>query len=196
LRRGAPGLDLGRVRLTVAPDAAGLSCNVHAERIDPGLHLPRWENGADLRCHRLPGGLGKHKWADRSRLSAAGDQPLLLDADDDVLEAGWANLFLAREEVLVTPALDGRLLPGITREVVIRIAEEVGVEVEQRRIGREELPSAEEVFLTSSIRGIQPVRSLDRTAVPRGEVAPMLADRLAQRYRTSRTLPAALSRSA
>jgi len=194
LRKASPGVALGRVRLTVAPGAERLTCEVHAEPIEPGLHLPRWEEGADVRCRRLPGGLGEHKWADRSRLSP-GEQPLLFD-DDDVLEAGWANVFSVGNGAVFTPPLDGRILPGITRASVIEIAREEGIEVVERRIGREELLRADEVFLTSSIRGIQPIRSVDGVTIPRGEVVPVLGERLARRYRTSRTLPAALSSSA
>jgi para-aminobenzoate synthetase/4-amino-4-deoxychorismate lyase len=195
LRRSCRGLPLGRLRLTIAPGAGGLTCKADAEPIDPTLHLPCWEEGADLHGHRLSGGLGAHKWADRSRLQAGGDQPLLLD-DDEVLEAAWANVFAIRGGVVSTPRLDGRILPGITRAVAIGVAREEGIEVKQRRIGRDELSGADEVFLTSSIRGIQPVRSLDDVRISRGEVASLLADRLARRYRTSRTLPAALSSSA
>jgi para-aminobenzoate synthetase / 4-amino-4-deoxychorismate lyase len=196
LRRRCTGIHLGRGRLTVAPGAEGLTWEAGAEPIDPSLHLPSWDGGADLRSHRLPGGLGVHKWADRSRLPDGCDQPLLLDADDDVLEAGWANVFAIRDGIMTTPPLDGRILPGITRAAAIEIAGEDGIEVEQRRIGREQLLEAEEVFLTSSIRGIQPVRSLDGSRIPHGEVAPVMAERLARRYRTSRTLPAALNSSA
>lgn len=196
LRRSCVGLGLGRARLTVAPGARGLACGADAEPIDPTLHLASWDEGANLRSRRIPGGLGAHKWSDRSRLPLGSDQPLLLDEGDDVLEAGWANLFAVRSGVLTTPPLDGRILPGVTRAVAIGIADQEGVCVEQRRIGREELHEADEIFLTSSVRGIQPVRSLDGRKIPSGEVAPLLGRRLARRYRTSRTLPAALSRSA
>jgi len=196
LRRVSAGLALGRVRLTVAPAAQRLICEARAERIDPRLHLPPWEEGADLRGHRLPGGLGEHKWADRSRLSDAGEQPLLFDSEDKVLEAGWANVFSVRNGTLFTPPLDGRILPGITRASVIEIAGEEGIGIEERPVEREELLGADEAFLTSSIRGIQPVRSLDGTRGRRGEVGHLLGERLARRYRTSRTLPAALSSSA
>jgi branched-subunit amino acid aminotransferase/4-amino-4-deoxychorismate lyase len=196
LQRPCRGLALGRVRLTLAPGAEGLTCQVHTEPLEPSLHLPPWEEGADVRCHQLPGGLGEHKWADRSRLPTLSEQPLLLDLNHEVLEAGWANVFFALNGTVFTPPLDGRILPGITRASVIEIAGEEGIEVEERRIGREELLGADEVFLTSSIRGIQPVHSLDGTTIPRGEVFRLLGGRLARRYRTSWTLPAALSKSA
>ena len=196
LQRGCAELDLGRVRLTVAQGKEELVCEVVAEPIDPILHMPAWEDGADLRGHRLPGGLGAHKWVDRSLLPLTEDPPLLLDTADDVLEASWANVFSVSDGTLATPALDGRILPGVTRAVAIEVARGEGIVVEQRRVGRHELHEADEVFLTGSIRGIQPARSLDGGKIPKGEIAPLLADRLARRYRTSRTLPAALTSSA
>lgn len=196
LRRACRGIDLGRVRLTVAPGVGGPGCRAQAEPIEPKLRLPAWEEGAKLCGHVLPGGLGAHKWADRSRLSKARGLPLLLDANRNVLEAGWANVFSVRDAVLTTPPLDGRILPGVTRAIVIEVAAEEGLEVEQRRVGKEEVTEADEVFLSSSVRGIQPVRSLDGKEIPRGGIAALLGERLAGRYRTSRTLPEALSSSA
>jgi para-aminobenzoate synthetase / 4-amino-4-deoxychorismate lyase len=197
LERAAAELDLGRVRLTVMPGFDGTAWALTAERIDPRHLLKARFDGVQLRSFYLQGGLGSHKWADRSRLPQAGEPaPLLLDDDDDVLEAGSANVFSVLDGVLVTPRLDGRILPGVTRAVAIEIAREEAIEIEERRVSRDELLEADEVFLTGSVRGIQPARSLDRMRIPRGEVARLLGGRLARRHGTSRTLPEALSRSA
>ena len=78
----------------------------------------------------LAGGLGEHKWVDRSLLDEAqaalpaGALPLIVDADGAVLEASRANLFAVRDGALFTPPLDGRILPGVTRARVIEIAAE------------------------------------------------------------------------
>ena len=67
----------------------------------------------------LPGGLGRHKWVDRRLLAGLeqrlGAVPLLVDLDGDVLEAAFANIWIAEHDVLVTPPLDGRFLPGTAR---------------------------------------------------------------------------------
>ena len=64
----------------------------------------------------LPGGLGEHKWRDRLLIAElerqTGAVPLLVDFDGEVLEAGQANLWIAEDDTLVTPPLNGRLLPG------------------------------------------------------------------------------------
>jgi para-aminobenzoate synthetase/4-amino-4-deoxychorismate lyase len=96
----------------------------------------------------LPGGLGRHKWADRTlvqALAAAAPRttPLLIDADGAVLEATWANVFLAEDGELITPPADGRILPGIHR---------AQIQAREETITLERLQQADEVFLTSALR--------------------------------------------
>lgn len=184
-RERAAGLPLGRMRLSVAPGRDGLVCDAVAEAVDPSLHFPDRDHGAVLLGHRLPDGLGRHKWADRSRLpeTPPGTLLLLLDGDDQVLEAGRANVFLARDGALATPPLDGRILGGVTRAVVIDLARREGLSVAERPIHRAELFDADEVFLTGSVRGIEPACSLDGTALPdREELGPLLATALRKRW--------------
>jgi para-aminobenzoate synthetase/4-amino-4-deoxychorismate lyase len=189
LEERAGGLDLGRVRLTIAPGSSGLECEVAAEAIDPEPCFPSWEAGAELRGFRLPGGLGAHKWADRSPIPrfADGAVPLLLSEDGDVLEAGTANVFAVLDEALITPAADGRILPGITRAVTITAAQGQGLDVHQRRVAYEELLGAREVFLTGSVRGIVPARALDGTALGGGgEVSSRVAEALRESWQGGR----------
>lgn len=184
----AAGLELGRLRLTAAPAPAGIELTTHAEAIDAAIHMPDWEQGARLRGFELLGGLGAHKWRDRSALPAEGGAlTLLLDRGGEVLEASRANVFAVRSGALFTPPLDGRVLPGTTRAAVLAIAAEAGVEVTEGKLWREELLGSDEVFLTGSVRGIEPARELDGVELGRGEVAPMLASRLSERWRRKRT---------
>jgi para-aminobenzoate synthetase/4-amino-4-deoxychorismate lyase len=195
----AAGLELGRLRLTAAPTQATgpkgdtaesdsrLKLTAEAEPIDPAIHMPAWDNGARLRGFELPGGLGQHKWRDRSALPAEGQMlPLILDRGE-ALEATRANVFAVRDGALFTPPLDGRVLPGTTRAAVLEIAAEVELEVSETALCGEELLEADEVFLTGSVRGVEPARELDGAELGRGEVAPLLASRLAQRWRQTRT---------
>jgi para-aminobenzoate synthetase/4-amino-4-deoxychorismate lyase len=98
----------------------------------------------------LPGGLGAHKWVDRDLL--AGPEPLIVDLSGEVLESGSGNVFLVEGDTLVTPPADGRILTGVTRAELIAQAD---VSVEPIDLAR--LAAADEVFVTSSIRGRQPV---------------------------------------
>jgi para-aminobenzoate synthetase / 4-amino-4-deoxychorismate lyase len=184
LERSA-GIDLGRLRLTVAPLDGGLGHDVVAREIDPALFFPAPQHGAELRGLPFAGGLGSHKWADRSPLQGAapGPVPLLLDRGDEVLEAGWANVFAARDGALVTPRTDGRILPGIARAGAIEVARAAGIEVRELRLGRDELLAADEVFLTGSVRGVAPAGSLDGAALPEaGELSRLVGDALRRRW--------------
>jgi para-aminobenzoate synthetase / 4-amino-4-deoxychorismate lyase len=180
-REDAADLDTGRLRLTVVPNGDRLQCGAAAEAIDPRIPSLDREAGIALQSFSLPGGLGAHKWCDRSRLpaGAAGAVPLLLDRDDEVLEAGWANVFVVRDGVLATPPLDGRILPGVTRAAAIDVALRAGIEVAQRRLTQEDLLGAEEVFLTSSVRRVEAARELDGAALGgTGEIGAALGEAL------------------
>jgi para-aminobenzoate synthetase/4-amino-4-deoxychorismate lyase len=183
--RRATGLTLGRVRLTVAPGGeSGLGWEALGTEIDPSLQFPPPERGAELTSHLLPGGLGPHKWVDRSLLPVEdGTVPLLLDDCGDVLETARSNVFAVIAGRLVTPPEDGRILAGLTRAAAIELARAEGIEVAQRRLAPEELLAAEEVFLTNSLRGIEPARRLDGTALHcAGEVAGRLGEGLRRRW--------------
>ncbi len=162
----AASLELGRLRLTVAPIAAGerpqLGIEVDAGELDGWPHFP--EQPVSLRPHRVGGGLGCHKWADRAALptAAPGEAPLLVDGDD-VLEAAWANVFAVRDGAVFTPPLDGRILPGVTRATMVELARARGIEVIECPLSLDELRKAEEVFLTNSIRGVELVDSIEGT---------------------------------
>lgn len=188
----AKGIALGRMRIDVTP--TGEDARLRAQPVDPADFFPADGRGAALRSVFADGGLGRHKWADRRPLAevAGAPVPLLLDRDREVLEAGRANLFAVVDQVLVTPVADGRILPGTARAATIEIARTEGIEVRQRRLGREELLAADEVFLTGSVRGVEPARSLDGTELPGGgRLSRLLAARLRHRWHARRQDPAA-----
>lgn len=169
------------MRVTVAPGAnGGLRVEVTVREVEPGLVFE--PPPVSLRAVTFPGGLGAHKWADRAPLDAArakiGDDelPLLLDTDGAVLEAARANLFAVRDGALFTPPLDGRILPGITRAQLLEIAAGLEIEAEERELRVDDLLAAEEVLLSGSVRGVEPVGALDGTPLATGgEVGPRLA---------------------
>ncbi|MDQ6607505.1 MAG: bifunctional anthranilate synthase component I family protein/class IV aminotransferase, partial [Actinomycetota bacterium] len=100
----------------------------------------------------LPGGLGAHKWRDRRLLEALvarapGTVPLLIDTDGFVLEAAYANVWIAERDTLITPPTDGRILPGVTRAALLA----TGTAAREEPIELERLNRADTIFLTSSI---------------------------------------------
>ncbi len=94
-------------------------------------------------------------------VKAGFDETLMLDPEGYVAEASAANVFLLRDGVLHTPEITS-CLQGITRDSVIRLAREVmDMEVQERRITRDELYTADEVFVTGTAAEILPLRELD-----------------------------------
>lgn len=186
LREQARGLPLGRLRVILAPGRDGLAATIATAAVDPSCVFPNWEHGAELSSLRHDGGLGSHKWADRTPLAAAPPDtvPLILDRGREVLEAGRASVFIAVRGKLATPPLDGRILPGIARAGAIAAAAAAGVKVEERPLDRDELLSAEEVFLTGSVRGVEPARSLDGVPLPpQGELSRRVGAGLRRRWK-------------
>lgn len=90
-----------------------------------------------------------------------------------VSEGSGQNLFLVRDGVLVTPFLDGTSLAGITRDAVLRIAEDHGLEVREQHVPRESLYIADEMFFTGTASEVTPIRSVDRIPVGSGERGPV-----------------------
>jgi aminodeoxychorismate synthase component I len=107
----------------------------------------------------LPGGLGAHKWRDRRLLDDLGRRlgavPLLVDFDGDVLEAAHANVWIRERSTLVTPPLDGRLLPGTVRARLLAHPP-AGHTAREERITLERAAAADELLLSSSLRGLHP----------------------------------------
>ncbi len=81
-------------------------------------------------------------------------QTLFLNTAGHLSEAATANLFLVKDGIILTPTLASGCLPGITREVVIELAGSLGISCKERDLALEELQSADEAFLTSSIQGV------------------------------------------
>ncbi|MDE1857403.1 MAG: branched-chain amino acid transaminase [Candidatus Micrarchaeota archaeon] len=109
-----------------------------------------------------------------SDAKAAGyDEVILLSEDGHVDEGSGENIFLVENGKLVTPAKDANMLFGITRDSIIKIAESIGLEVEQRPVHREELVMADEVFLTGTAAEVTPVVSINGTGVGNGKIGPI-----------------------
>jgi para-aminobenzoate synthetase/4-amino-4-deoxychorismate lyase len=117
----------------------------------------------------LPGGLGDHKWLDRRLLGELerrlGAVPLLVDLDGEVLEAAHANVWIREGSSLVTPPLDGRILPGTVRGRVLA-SPPPGHSVREEPVTLGRALAADELLLSSSIRGLHPATLGARRAAP------------------------------
>ncbi|MGN6258149.1 MAG: aminotransferase class IV [Solirubrobacterales bacterium] len=161
LRRAAEGIRLGRLRLTLAPAEDGLRIDLLAGGVDPETVFP--SRGVKLRSHPVAGGLGSHKWVHRPGINrpAPDEAGALIVDEGEVLEAGWANVFVVHGGTLFTPPLDGRLLPGTTRAALLALAPELGIESSEQPLSPDDLLDADETFLSGSIRGIELALELD-----------------------------------
>ncbi len=175
-----------RITLTRGRGVRGyaLPQNVECTRIvaafEPPLVPPDWyEHGIRVRfadltlasqprlagikhLNRLEQVLVRAEWNDPEIVEA-----LLCDGDDRVICATAANLFIARDGELITPSLDRFGVAGVARAEVLARNPRARV----RAIAREELMKADEIFITSSVRGILPVRELEGRRLQPGPFA-------------------------
>jgi para-aminobenzoate synthetase / 4-amino-4-deoxychorismate lyase len=207
----AAGIEHGKLRLTVGPSRGRLAgqkveespraggdptLEIEAEEVDVDAVFPSADRGAALRSTVVAGGLGEHKWADRRLLdraaaAAPGELPLLLDADGAVLEAARASVFVVHRGRLLTPPTDGRILPSIARQQAIEVASAESIETDEGPLTLADLRSRE-VFLTGSVRGVEPARKLDGVELaPPGEVSERIAAGLRRRWQVPAGEPAA-----
>src|SRR5688500_17915101 len=98
---------------------------------------------------------------------------IALDDRGMVSEGSGENIFLVNNGKLITPPLGASILPGITRDSVLQIARELGIEVVEAQVQRAALYLADEVFFTGTAAEITPIRSIDRITVGAGKRGPM-----------------------
>jgi len=96
------------------------------------------------------------------------DEGIMLDYQGMVSEGSGENIFVVQDSVLYTPPISSSLLSGLTRDAVITLAQEIGLEVRQEQIPREMLYISDEVFLTGTAAEVTPVRSVDKIQVGKG----------------------------
>lgn len=105
-------------------------------------------------------------------LSCGYDEALLLDAEGYVAEGSGENFFLVRDGIIYTPDLTSAL-NGITRATVMTLANEIGLEVREKRITRDEVYIADEAFFTGSAAEVTPIRELDGRTIGSGSRGPI-----------------------
>ena len=101
------------------------------------------------------------------------DEALLLDASGFVSEGAGENLFIIKGGVIYTPDLSAGALNGITRNTLFHIAKDLGLEIVQKRITRDEVYIADEAFFTGTAAEVTPVRELDRIEIGIGSRGPI-----------------------
>ncbi|GAB4430542.1 MAG: branched-chain amino acid transaminase [Chloroflexi bacterium OHK40] len=101
---------------------------------------------------------------------------IALDPGGHVSEGSGENLFVVRDGVVYTPPVSSSILSGITRETVITLLGELGVEVREQVIPRELLYVADELFFTGTAAEVTPIRSVDRVRIGAGRRGPITGE--------------------
>ena len=101
------------------------------------------------------------------------DEALLLDVNGLVAEGSGENVFLIKDGLIYTPTLSSSLLEGITRDSVMKIAEDLGYEIIVQPIPRDLLYIADEIFFTGTAAEVTPIRSMDHRIIGEGKRGPV-----------------------
>ncbi|OGP74058.1 MAG: branched chain amino acid aminotransferase [Deltaproteobacteria bacterium RBG_13_58_19] len=110
--------------------------------------------------------------AKREAIQAGYDEAILLDTEGYVSEASGENIFLVKDGVLKTPPLTA-ILPGITRDCIITLAQDLGITVKESRFSLDELYLADEAFLTGTAAEVTPIREVDGRTIGPGKPGPI-----------------------
>jgi len=111
--------------------------------------------------------------AKRMAIKSGFDEALMLDPQGYVAEGSGENIFVIKNGVVRTPPTSAAILAGITRATAIQLLNEQGIEVQETMIARDELYTADEVFLTGTAAEVTPVREIDHRKVGKGEAGPV-----------------------
>ncbi|MDT8370644.1 MAG: aminodeoxychorismate lyase [Gammaproteobacteria bacterium] len=119
--------------------------------------------------NRLDQVLARNEWTD-----PAISEGLMSNADGNIVEGTMSNLFIVLGNKLITPLLTHAGIAGIIRARLIAIAQDYGLEFEQRNVSRSDITNAQELFVCNSVIGIWPVRSIETRSYPVGPITQLL----------------------
>ena len=98
------------------------------------------------------------------------DEAILLDQYGNVSEAPGENIFLVKNDELVTPPLSSSALDGITRKTIITLAKDMNLKIKIRKVSKKELKLADEIFLSGTAAEITPITKIDKKKISSGKV--------------------------
>jgi branched-chain amino acid aminotransferase len=111
--------------------------------------------------------------ANREATDDGYDEAVLLDASGFVSEGAGENIFVIKDGAVYTPDLSAGALNGITRNTVLHICKDLGLELIQKRITRDEVYISDEVFFTGTAAEVTPIREIDRIEIGSGSRGPI-----------------------
>ncbi len=139
----------------------GVKCQVSSwRRVDSATMPPQAKSTANYANASL---------AKIEALKAGYDESIMLNTQGMVSEASAENVFRVKDGIVSTPPASAGVLRGITRDTIIRVVPEMGMEFRRTDISREELYTSDELFLTGTAAGVTPVREVDGRKIGSGE---------------------------
>jgi branched-chain amino acid aminotransferase len=151
----------------------GIACKVSSwHRINSTIMPPEAKASANYANSILANGEAK---------AVGADEAILLSVNGYVAEGPGENIFLVKDGMLLTPSKDADILLGITRDSIIKIAENMGIEVQERNIHREELYTCDEAFFTGTAAELTPIIAVDSRKIGAGKPGPIMKT-LAEKY--------------
>ncbi len=152
------------------PDEATVRRGIHVAFIDRRRMSIRALDPGAKTGNYLNNVLAQHE----ARLAGA-DDAVLLNDEGHVTEATTANVYVVREGALATPPMAAGILRGTTRTRILLLCADAGIRAREITLAPEDLREADEVFLSSSVRGILPVTAIDDAPVGDGAMGPITA---------------------
>jgi branched-chain amino acid aminotransferase len=111
--------------------------------------------------------------AAREAQAKAAFEPIMLNETGEVAETASANVFMVKTGALLTPPLEAGILPGVTRRVVIELANGLEIPVREEPIAVKDLLAADEAFITSTLKEVMPIATIDGRPVGTGRPGPV-----------------------
>jgi len=124
----------------------------------------------------------------RQALARGASEAVMLNYKGEVAEGSQTNVFLVKDDLLMTPSLETGILEGITRELTLQIAAELGYETAETTFFPDQLHSADEIFITSTTKEILPAVRVDNAVVGNGRPGPVTRKLLAGYREKARAL--------
>jgi branched-chain amino acid aminotransferase len=161
---GKLGLNVMDVPTHVAIMTVHMGAYIQGAEAGASLITSSWEkpsNRSTSLTSKVCGNYVNSIIAKKEAMRLGADEAIMLNHNGTVAEGSAENLFLVRKGKIATPGLSEGILEGITRDTVMRLATDLGYEVQERSITRGELLIADEVFMTGTAAEVQAVRSID-----------------------------------
>ncbi len=171
------GLRADNLRVHVTVAAWNWGAYLGAEGIEKGIRIrtssyTRHHVNITMCKAKANGNYMNSMLALQEALTCGYDEALLLDTEGYVAEGSGENIFIIRDGILYTPDLTSALA-GITRATIFTLAKEIGLEVREKRITRDEVYIADEAFFTGSAAEVTPIRELDNRIIGNGTRGPI-----------------------